>query len=76
MVEPVEVLHLYINETLSGEVGRNCSQLNVVPEYSSTVELETGYSPTSAHEEPYRIIKVHRPQLSLDPGETVLKGEM
>ena len=56
VVEPADVPCSYIMENPSGEVRRNRSQLNGVPEHSSTVEPEMGSSPTSAREQPRRIV--------------------
>ena len=74
VVEPAEAPRSYIMETPSGEVRRNRSQLNVVPEHSSTVELEMGSSPTSAREQPRRIVTRSQTGTAIRPPETVLKG--
>ena len=69
MVEPAEAPRLYIVKTPSGEVWRNRSQLNVVPEHSSTVESEKGSSPTSAHEQPHRIVTCSQTGTAIRPPE-------
>ena len=69
VVEPAEAPCSYIVEIPSGEVRRNRSQLNVVPEHSSTVELETSSSPTSASEQPRRIVTLLQTGTAIRPPE-------
>ena len=69
VVEPAEAPRSYIVETPSGEVRKNRSQLNVVPEHSSTVELETSSSPTSAREQPRRIVTRSQTGTAIRPPE-------
>ena len=69
VVEPAEAPRSYIVETPSGEVRRNRSQLNVVPEHSSIVEPEVGSSPTNASEQPCRIVTRSHTGTAIRPPE-------
>ena len=69
VVEPAEAPRSYIVETPSGEVRRNRSQLNIVPEHSSTVEPEVGSSPTSVREQPRRIVTRSQTGTAIRPPE-------
>ena len=67
--QPAEAPRSYIVETPSGEVQRNRSQVNVVPEHSSTVEPEVGSSPTSAREQTCRIVTRSQTGTAIRPPE-------
>ena len=69
VVEPAETPRSYIVQTPSGEVRRNRSQLNIVPERSSTVEPETGSSPVSASVAPRRIATRSQTGTAIRPPE-------
>jgi len=56
VIESAETPRSYLVETPSGQVWRNHSQLNIVSEHSSTVNLETDSNPKSVEEEPQRVV--------------------
>ena len=65
MIGPAETLRSY---PPSGQVRRNHSQLNIVPEHSFTVDLETDSNPKSVEEEPCRL------ELPLNPRTDYVSG--